>query len=114
VSKAYFAELVELRAQDKASRRPGDLRVHTRISLRGNPTKGPIPVQVEHEAIFTFDEPLLAQPDEVMLGGGVFQTERGQAEVTQVARGFGTSAECHAWVANHFVLTSEDQRRLTK
>lgn len=114
MSRTYIAEIVELRVQEKVSRRSGGLRVHTRIDLRGNPIKGPIPVQVEHDAIFTFDDPFLVEPNHVPPGGGFFNTEDGRCEVTQIVRGFPTSQECHAWVVNHFVLTSEEQGRLTR
>lgn len=108
MSKCYSTELIERRAQDKASGHTGIISVFTQVKLRGDPSKGPIPVRVEHRAIFTLDEPLLVQPDEVPLGGGFFQTEDEQAEVTQIIRAFPTSEECRAWVAHRFRVTSED------
>jgi len=113
VSKTYFAEIVELQAEDKASGCSGSLQVHTRINLRGSPNKGAVPVEVEHYAIFTFDDPLLVEPDQVPLGGGYFQREDNRVEVTQITRGFQSAGECHSWATSHFVLTPEEERRLT-
>ena len=85
--KTYTALEYSFPATEKRSHKAGVLSLSTRIHLRGNPARGPIPVKVTHEFHFSYSDPWLDDDGN---------------EINAVSRAFGTYEERNTYCKRFF------------
>lgn len=92
----YFADFAELLAAEKHTRREGILHLHTVIDVRGNPKKGPVPVNVTFVASFTPAE----KYQEI-------DPENGDVYWESYVKDFEDKAERDSYLENFFVIAAK-------
>lgn len=79
-------------AREIAGQRDGKLQVFCEVRVKGNHLKGPVPVEINYQYIFSY--------------ATIWRTQDG-LEVTQSRRSFDTARERNMYVSEHFSVEDE-------